>query len=159
MDNKQLLAAAVVGGIVGGIVTIGAQHLLSCPAMENKNPQQEIVRLNTTDPRSSGIVIHNGLVHLSGQVGDLTKLESSDVAEQTRQTLAKIDGLLAQAGTSKSRIIEARIWLKDIKTDFATMNTVWNAWVDPQAKGTRYCVEAHLARPTLLVEVQVTAAL
>lgn len=78
---------------------------------------------------------------------------------QTEQTLAKIETLLADVGIDKSRILEARIWLKDIKTDFAAMNAVWNAWVDPANKGVRYCVESHLARPALLVEIQVVAAL
>lgn len=54
----------------------------------------------------------------------------------------QIDTLLAEAGSSKSNIIEARIWIKHIGRDFKDMNAVWNAWVDPQSKGTRFCVEA-----------------
>ena len=53
---------------------------------------------------------------------------------------------------------ESRIWLKNIRRDFSSMNEVWNSWVDPENKGCRYCVEAELARPTILVEVQVVAA-
>ena len=153
--DKQLVLAAVAGGVVGCLITLGTTTVLS----RKTTPNKEVIRLNTADPRMSGIVIHNGIVHTSGQVGELSKLETSDVTEQTQQTLAKIDKLLAQAGTSKSNIIEARIWLKDIKSDMSAMNAVWNAWVDPDNKGTRFCVEAHLARPTILVEVQVTAAL
>ena len=65
---------------------------------------------------------------------------------------------LAAAGTDKSRLLEARIWVKDISRDFAAMNAVWNAWIDKQNKPTRVCVEAPMARPSILVEVQVTAA-
>ena len=62
-------------------------------------------------------------------------------------------------GSSKSKILEARIWVKDIKRDFAAMNGVWNAWVDPAAKGVRYCVQSELARENLLVEIQLVATL
>jgi len=140
-------------GILGGFSSLGLyclyKHVLK---------KSSIKRLKTEDPRSSAIVIHNGIVYISGQVGEISKLEESDVTEQTKQTLQKIEALLSQAGTDKSRILEARIWLKDIKTDFASMNAVWNAWIDPNNKGVRYCVESHLARPTLLVEIQVVAA-
>jgi len=80
------------------------------------------------------------------------------VEEQTRACLAKVDALLARAGTDKSQLLTASIWLKHIEQDFAAMNGVWNAWVDPANKPVRFCVEAKLARPHLLVEVQVTAA-
>ncbi len=87
------------------------------------------------------------------------KLEESDIRDQTRQALAKVDVLLAQVGSGRSRILEARIWVKDMGQHFAAMNEVWNAWVDPEDKGARYCVEANMARPTILVEVQVVAAI
>lgn len=86
------------------------------------------------------------------------QLAESDITEQTKQTLAKVETLLAKAGTDKSRILESRIWVRDIVRDFAPMNAVWNAWVDPEAKGTRYCVESPMARPNILVEIQVVAA-
>ena len=79
--------------------------------------------------------------------------------EQTKQTLAKVDALLAEAGIDKSRILEARIWIKDMNRDFADMNQVWNEWVDPKNKAARYCVESNLAKPSMLVEIQVVAAL
>ena len=114
-----------------------------------------VVRLQTEDPRMSKIVIHNGVVYTSGQTagdaGDCIKL-------QTQATLAKVDALLKEAGTSKSHALSATIWLKDINRDFKAMNEVWNEWVDPENKPVRFCVEANLARPVLLVEVQVTAA-
>ena len=72
--------------------------------------------------------------------------------------MRQVDSLLAAAGTDKSRLLEARIWVKDINRDFAAMNAVWNAWIDKHNKPTRVCVEAPMARPSILVEVQVTAA-
>ncbi|XP_023338462.1 uncharacterized protein LOC111709095 [Eurytemora carolleeae] len=116
-------------------------------------------RLETSDPRFSGVTIHNGTVYIAGQVGDVSKIDSSDVSQQTSECLEKIDQLLTLAGSSKSRILEARIWLKNINDDMAEMNKVWNQWVDPQNKGVRYCVESALAKPQFLVEVQVIAAL
>jgi enamine deaminase RidA (YjgF/YER057c/UK114 family) len=80
------------------------------------------------------------------------------VTSQTQAILATIDGLLAQAGTDKSRILTANIWLKDIDGDFARMNAVWCAWVDPVNKPVRACVQAALSNPDFLVEIQVTAA-
>ena len=100
------------------------------------------------------------MVYTSGQVAIIETLESCGIKEQTKQTLAKIDALLEEAGTDKSHVLSAQIWLKDIKRDFAAMNEVWNAWVpEGLSKGVRACVEAELARPSILVEVKVTAAL
>ena len=100
--------------------------------------------------------ICSGVVHTSGQtagdVGDCVK-------RQTEATLAKVDELLAAAGTSKSHALSATIWLKDINRDFKAMNEVWNEWVDPENKPVRATVEAAMAREILLVEIQVTAAL
>lgn len=87
-----------------------------------------------------------------------TLLTKSLVTGQTKGTLAKIDALLAQAGTSKSNILTANVWVKDIDRDFADMNAAWNAWVDPDNKPTRATVQATMARPNILVEIQVTAA-
>jgi len=102
----------------------------------------------------SKIVVHNGTVYISGQ----TDATADNIKEQTQNTLKKVDDLLAQAGTSKSNILTASIWLKDINRDFKGMNDVWNAWLDPENKPVRATVEANLARDILLVEVQVTAA-
>ena len=115
-----------------------------------------VVRLQTEDPRMSKIVIHNGVVYTSGQTaGDA----GDDIKLQTQATLDKVDALLKEAGTSKSHALSATIWLKDINRDFAAMNEVWNAWVDPENKPVRATVEAAMAREILLVEIQVTAAL
>ena len=81
--------------------------------------------------------------------------------QQTRETLAKIDKLLAQCGTSKKKILKTQIWVKTMGEHFAPMNEVWNEYVNefPEFKGVRACVESEMARPTILVEIQVMAAL
>ena len=104
----------------------------------------------------SKICIHRGVVYTSGQTAADA---GDDVVSQTKATLAKVDALLADAGTSKSNALQATIWLKDINTDFKAMNSVWNAWVDPDNKPCRATVESAMARPSILVEIQVTAAL
>ena len=83
--------------------------------------------------------------------------EGKTVEEQTETILKKIDALLTEAGTDKSKLLTANIWLKDIATGFVPMNSVWIKWIDTGNKPARACVEANLARPTVLVEIQVTA--
>ena len=106
--------------------------------------------------RASLIVTLNGVVYLSGQVAEDP---AADVQEQTRSTLARIDALLEEAGTSREHLLTATIYLRDIDNHFALMNEVWNAWVPTGHAPARACVEAHMARPALLVEISVTAAL
>jgi len=113
-----------------------------------------ITRIKTSE-RASAIVIHNGVVHLSGQVADDP---DADIQEQTRSTLAKIDALLAEAGSSNEHLVSASIFLRDIDNHFALMNEVWNAWVPSGTAPARACVEAHMARSKLLVEICVVAA-
>ena len=114
-----------------------------------------IRRIGTDDPRMSKVVVHNGTVYLSGQ----TAADAGDtIEEQTRAVLAKTDELLQSAGSSRSSLLTASIWLADIERDFGAFNAVWNGWVDPEAKPARATVESPMARPTILVEVQVTAA-
>jgi len=112
-----------------------------------------IQRLKGDDPRMSQIVIHNGVCYLSGQVG----LTTTTVEEQTKETLDKCEALLLEAGTSKENLLTCMVWLKDI-SDAPAFNSVYNAWVEG-AKPTRACVQAPLARESLLVEVQFTAAM
>ena len=114
----------------------------------------KVVRLGTDDPRMSKIVIHRGVVYTSGQ----TAADAGDVSAQTAACLEKVDALFAEAGTSKSNALQATIWLKDIGRDFKGMNSVWNAWVDPENKPVRATVQAEMARPQILVEIQVSAA-
>jgi len=114
----------------------------------------DIQKINTSE-RASAIVIYQGVVTLSGQV---CADPSEAIAGQTTSTLAKIDELLAAAGTNKSRLLSATIYLRDIQSDFAPMNAVWNSWVTPGSPPARACVQAHMAREALLVEICVTAA-
>ena len=104
----------------------------------------------------SKIVVHNGTVYTSGQTAADA---GSSIEEQTRACLDKVDALLEQAGTNKSHALQATIWVKDIAADFKGMNGIWNAWVDPSNKPVRATVQADMARPAILVEIQVTAAL
>ncbi|MBM3645674.1 MAG: RidA family protein [Alphaproteobacteria bacterium] len=105
-------------------------------------------------PRMSGAVVHGNTVYLAGLTADDT---SQDVKGQTRQILAKIDALLKEAGSDKSKILSANIWLTDIKT-WSQMNEVWDAWVSPGNTPARATVEAKLAAPALTVEIMVQAA-
>jgi enamine deaminase RidA (YjgF/YER057c/UK114 family) len=113
-----------------------------------------IQRLHT-EKRYSEIVIHNGTVYLAGQLADDY---AGDIAEQTRQTLANIDRLLAEAGSDKAHILSLTIYLKDM-ADYAGMNVLWDAWVAEGAAPARACVEAKLYDPRVLVEMTVVAAL
>ena len=106
-------------------------------------------------PRMSQAVVHGDTVYLAGQVAQNAPGES--VADQTRDILARIDSLLAEAGTDKSRALSATIWLAGMDT-FEEMNAVWDAWVDPANPPARACVEARLARPQFTVEIAVIAA-
>lgn len=115
----------------------------------------DITRIHTS-ARASHIVIHAGTVHLSGQVA---ADPDTDIQEQTRSTLAKIDALLAEAGTDNKHLLSATIYLRDIDNHFALMNEVWNEWVPEGHAPARACVEAHMARSALLVEICVIAAL
>ena len=105
-------------------------------------------------PRMSQAVVHGDRVYLAGQVADDT---SQDVAGQTRQILAKIEALLARAGSSKEKILSANVWLSDIGT-FNEMNSVWDPWVSKENPPCRACVESRLATPAYTVEIMVTAA-
>ena len=105
-------------------------------------------------PRMSMAVVHGNTVYVAGQVADDP---NADVGGQTKQILGKIDALLAEAGTDKTRILSANIWLRDIAT-FAQMNAAWDAWVPQGDTPARATVEAKLASPNLLVEIAVIAA-
>jgi enamine deaminase RidA (YjgF/YER057c/UK114 family) len=106
--------------------------------------------------RMSAAVIHGGKVYLAGFTPD-TALGKS-VSEQTKDVLEQIDATLKEAGTDKTQIIKANIWLTDIKT-FSEMNAVWDAWVVPGQTPARATVEAKLAAPGIDVEIMVEAAL
>ena len=104
--------------------------------------------------RMSQAVVHGDTVYVAGLIADDT---SQDVKGQTSQILAKIDALLAQAGTDKSKILSANIWLTDINT-WSQMNEAWDAWVSPGNTPARATVEAKLAATGRTVEIMVQAA-
>lgn len=106
--------------------------------------------------RMSQAVVHGGVVYTAGQVA--LRAPGASVTDQTKDILAKIDELLAEAGTDKSKAMVATIWLSDI-SDFDEMNAVWDAWVAPGNPPVRACVESKLAAPQFTVEIQVFAAL
>ncbi|MCA3132817.1 MAG: RidA family protein [Betaproteobacteria bacterium] len=105
--------------------------------------------------RLSDVVIHNGTIYLAGMVANDPVPE--DPAEQTRDILAQIDRHLAEAGSSKEKILMATIWLSDIRF-YDAMNTIWDPWVAAGHAPARACVEARLAHPRYKVEIRVVAA-
>lgn len=105
-------------------------------------------------PRMSEMAVHNGVAYLAGQVAEDA---SKDIRDQTRQVLAAIDALLARAGSDKSKILRAEIFLADL-ADFSAMNAVWEAWVVPGHTPPRATVQAALAKPQWKIEVVITAA-
>ena len=107
-------------------------------------------------PRMSAAVVHGKTVYLAGQVAD--KTAGGSVAEQTAEILGIIDGLLAQAGTDKTNLLSATIYLPDIAT-FAQMNGEWDKWVAPGHTPARATVEAKLAAAKYTVEIAVIAAI
>ncbi len=117
----------------------------------------DIRRIDKTQPpgpRMSRAVVRGDTVYLAGLTAGDT---AQDIKGQTKQILDKINSYLAQAGTSKSNLLSANLWIKDMAL-FADMNSVWNAWVDPENPPARACVKAEMARPEVLVEIMVTAA-
>ena len=106
--------------------------------------------------RMSTAVIHGNKVYLAGVVPD--KAAGKSVKEQTADVLAQIDETLKEAGTDKTKILKANIWLTDIKT-FAEMNAAWDAWVVPGQTPARATVESKLAAAGLDVEIMIEAAL
>ena len=116
----------------------------------------DITRIEPTSPPGplmSRVVVAGGMVYVAG----LTAADASQgITGQMQQVLARVDGYLAQAGSSRSKLLQAQIWLKDMAL-FSEMNAVWNAWVDPENLPVRACVRADMANPAVLVEVMVVA--
>ena len=113
----------------------------------------DITRIET-GARMSQAVIANGFVFLAGQVGE----PGTSATAQTTAILARIDDLLARAGTDKTRIVSAQVWMADM-ADFAEMNAVWDAWVPQGHTPARATGESALATPDYKVEIIVTAVL
>jgi len=115
----------------------------------------EAIRRLKTGPRMSKIVQHARVVYLAGQTSIGTPIP--DIAGQTREVLRRIDELLAEAGSDKSRLLTVTIYLRDI-ADFGAMNAEWEAWLAGIPTPARATLEARLASPDLLVEMSVIAA-
>lgn len=114
-----------------------------------------IQRFEPNGKRLSHVLVHDGIAYVTGQ----TPVDrSQDITGQTQQILARIDELLAIAGTDKSRILFAQVWLKHVVKDFAAMNEVWEQWIPESALPARATVEANLAAESILVEIALQAA-
>ncbi len=113
------------------------------------------IRRLAEEARLSGAVVHGALVYLAGQVADDATL---DAEGQTADILAQIDTLLAEAGTSKARLLSVTIVLADI-ADAPAMNRAWDRWLDPAAKPARMTIQAALVDPAWKVEITGVAAL
>src|ERR1700755_2236713 len=108
-----------------------------------------------TGPRMSQVVVHGNTVYLAGVVAH--KAAGESVTKQTQDILATIDSHLAKAGSDKSKLLSANIYITGMK-NFAEMNAVWDAWVSPGNTPARATVEAKLAAPQYLLEIMVVAA-
>ena len=104
--------------------------------------------------RLSAAVVNGDTIYIAGQIaGDTT----ADAAGQTKQILAKIESLLREAGSDKSKLLSANIWLADVAS-YDAMNKVWDAWVTPGSPPARATVGSPLAGPQFLVEIAAIAA-
>ncbi len=112
----------------------------------------KIIRTEPGAILSKAVEYHN-FVYLPGITARDTKL---DIKGQTADVLAQIDDMLEHHGTDKTRLLQAVIWVKDIK-DRTAMNEVWTPWLPPQGAPVRACVQAEMASPAVLVEIMVTA--
>jgi enamine deaminase RidA (YjgF/YER057c/UK114 family) len=108
-----------------------------------------------TGPRMSQVVVHGDTVYLAGVVA--TKAAGESVSKQTQEVLSIIDSHLKKAGSDKSKLLTATIYLTDMKT-FAEMNAVWDGWISAGNTPARATIEAKLAAPQYGVEIMVTAA-
>jgi enamine deaminase RidA (YjgF/YER057c/UK114 family) len=132
-----------------------AKKVAKKPARKAAPRKSPVTRIGA-GKRMSNAVIHGGKVYLSGYVAETAAGKS--VKEQTADILAQIDATLKQAGTDKTRILKANIWLTDIAT-WAEMNEAWDAWIVPGQTPARATVESKLAAPGLDVEIMVEAAI
>ncbi|MGB3388757.1 MAG: RidA family protein [Pseudaminobacter sp.] len=113
---------------------------------------QKMKRIDANSRRSRAVVVGN-MVYLGGQVGDS---KQADIKVQTQEALAKIDQLLEEAGSSRSKVVSATIWLKSM-VDYDGMNEVWDGWIDADNPPARACGEVRLADERYLVEIIATA--
>ena len=135
------------------MVVAALQPLLRSRRQLKREKAMSVKRINA-GPRMSSAVVHGDTVYLAGLTADDAKL---DVKGQTAQILAKVDKFLAEAGSDKSKVLSANIWLTDIST-WSQMNEIWDSWVSPGNAPARATVEAKLAAPGLKVEIMIQAA-
>ncbi len=112
------------------------------------------IKRHQTGPVHSRVVEHGSVVYIAGTTADN---RSASCKEQTEEILTKIDAFLALGGTNKSRLLTATVWLTDMRQK-EQLDAAWKAWVDPENKPARACVESRLGTPDTLVEIMVTAA-
>ncbi|RUX22423.1 RidA family protein [Mesorhizobium sp. M7A.F.Ca.US.011.01.1.1] len=105
--------------------------------------------------RLSHVLVHNGIAYITGQT---PADRSQGIEGQTKEVLARLDELLATAGTDKSKILFAQIWLKHAVQDFAAMNAAWDEWIPADALPARATVEANMVAPEILIEIAVQAS-
>lgn len=105
--------------------------------------------------RFSQICVHGNTVYLAGQVPDL--VEERDCADQARQVFSKIDALLTEAGSHKSRLLQVTVWLTDM-ADYDAFNEQWDAWLGDGPTPARACIQTRLARSGWRVEILAIAA-
>jgi len=114
----------------------------------------QIIQKAGSNTRLSQVAMYNGTVYLSGQ----TSQRTGGVQEQAVDIFAKIDHLLIGAGSDRTKLLWAQIWLTDM-SDFDAMNQVWEQWLEGIQPPVRACVHSVLAKPQYKIEVQVIAAL
>lgn len=114
----------------------------------------EVVRI-VTNARRGRAAVFNGTLYVGGQAADDHTL---DILGQTREALAKLEGVLNDAGSGKDRLLTVQIWLKDISRDFAGMNTIWDEWIDTKSAPARATAQCELGAPDALIEIIAIAA-
>lgn len=115
---------------------------------------KEITR-HVTNARRGRAVAFNGILFIGGQTASD---KSEDIKGQTRQALAKLDKVLAEAGSDRNHLLSVQIWIKDIARDFAGMNEVWDSWIDPDHAPARATAQCNMAVADTLIEIVATAA-
>jgi enamine deaminase RidA (YjgF/YER057c/UK114 family) len=157
-DALNMSASLAIGG---SIRWPGVAHAASSTEQNLGASAMNIQRFGISEatadiPIISLATVHDNIVYLCGITADPARL--GDVKDQTRQILDRIDRLLSRAGSDKSKLLSAQVWLTDMGL-FADHNAVWNAWVDGKNPPVRMCVHSpQLWRPGLLVEIMATAA-
>lgn len=162
IGRRDFIAASASVAVLGDLVSPPAHAGDAAKSPMTERAAMDIQRIGITEPGGgipiiSFATIHAGLVYLCGITADASR--PGDVKDQTGQVLDRIDRLLARAGTNKSKLLSARVWLTDMAL-FADHNEAWNAWVDPKNPPVRACLHSPaLWRPGMLVEIMATATL